>query len=58
MQHLVRELRQLGLKDSEIEHRLEMEDEEVERLGELAGLPEVVARTNKIGKSWAPGDKT
>lgn len=44
------------LPAEEIERRLQMEDEEVNRLAEKDGLPTVVARTKKeFAPGWVPG---
>ncbi len=56
MAGLVKELIQAGKDIEEICTLLGMEDEEVERLAEKAGLPTVVARSHgEFSKGWVPG---
>ena len=56
MSTIVAALRKAGLPASTIEHRLQMEDEEVDRLSERAGLPEVISRTHgSFSSGWVPG---
>ena len=55
MADLVKELLEAGRSQEEIELLLGMEDEEVERLAEKAGLPEVVKREHgEFNKGWIP----
>ena len=73
MGEIVRDLRSNGLNDEEIQQRLGMEQEEIDRLVEVRGMPEVTgvgANRNKLpasakkvepgsfNKGWFPGDKT
>lgn len=56
MSQLVTELIASGLEPDAICALLGMEDEEVRRLAERAGLPEVVSRTHAtFSKGWVPG---
>jgi len=56
MADLVKELLESGKCPDDICTLLGMEDEEVRRLSEKAGLPEVVFRNhNKFSKGWVPG---
>lgn len=56
MAELVKELIQSGKDAEEICTLLGMEDEELERLAEKAGLPAVVARNHgEFSKGWVPG---
>ncbi len=53
---LVRELIEQGQDAEELCSLLGMEDEEVNRLAERAGLPEVVTRAHgEFSKGWIPG---
>jgi ParB-like chromosome segregation protein Spo0J len=56
MAALVREMLAAGCTQAEIMTRLGMEDEEVIRLVDRAGMPQRMAQrgTNAFGKSWAP----
>lgn len=55
MAKIVGELLQ-SIPAEEIEGRLQMEDEEVNRLAEKDGLPTVVSREHReFGKGWVPG---
>lgn len=56
MAGLVKELLESGKDAGEVCTLLGMEDEEVERLAEKAGLPTVVARKHgEFSKGWVPG---
>lgn len=56
MADIVKGLLAEGLTPAEIERRLQMEDEEVDRLSERAGVPEVAARTVEgFSAGWVPG---
>jgi len=56
MSSLVKELLESGRDADEICVLLGMEDEEVSRLAEKAGLPTVISRTHKdFNKGWVPG---
>lgn len=56
MSQLITELIQSGFEPDAICALLGMEDEEVRRLAERAGLPEVVSRTHAaFSKGWVPG---
>lgn len=56
MAELVKELLEVGNDPGDICFLLGMEDEEVERLAESAGLPIVVSRTKtKFSAGWVPG---
>lgn len=55
MASLVKELIETGQTVEEICFLLQMEDEEVERLAESAGLPEVITRQGaEFSKGWTP----
>ena len=59
MGEIVRELIEAGNDTEEICFMLQMENEEVSRLSERAGLPEVSGRTKaEFSKGWVPGDPT
>lgn len=56
MADLVKELIEQGQDADELCNLLGMEDEEVNRLAERAGLPEVVTRLHtEFDKGWVPG---
>jgi ParB-like chromosome segregation protein Spo0J len=56
MADLVKELIEQGQDADELCNLLGMEDEEVNRLAERAGLPEVVTRSHtEFDKGWVPG---
>lgn len=56
MAELIRELIEQGQDPSELCVLLGMEDEEVNRLAERSGLPEVVTRKHsEFSKGWVPG---
>lgn len=56
MAQLVRELLESGIDSGDVCFLLGMEDEEVGRLAESAGLPAVVSRTKtEFSKGWVPG---
>lgn len=56
MAEIVRALLEAGIKKDDVQFLLQMEEEEVERLSERAGLPEVVARDHtEFNKGWVPG---
>lgn len=56
MAEIVRALLDGGIASSDIQFLLQMEDEEVERLAERAGMPTVITReTTDFGKGWVPG---
>lgn len=55
MAQIVKGLLENGVEKDEIEFLLQMEDEEVERLAERAGMPEIVHRVNgEFNKGWIP----
>lgn len=55
MAHIVRDLLKEGLSPKEIQSRCGMEQEEVERLQDRAGLPDKITRTKKtFSPSWVP----
>ena len=55
MAEIVRSLLEAGTSVEDIMQKLQMEGEEVERLAERAGLPEVISRGKKdFTKSWVP----
>lgn len=55
MADIVISLLQIGIDKEKIQFLLQMEDEEVERLAETAGLPEVVSRGHAaFNKGWVP----
>ena len=55
MAEIVRALLEGGIAQADIQFLLQMEDEEVERLAEKAGLPEVVTRQHvEFNKGWVP----
>jgi ParB-like chromosome segregation protein Spo0J len=57
MAEIVRTIIAEGVPKEQIEQRLGMEDEEVDRLEDRAGMPDQVARERQeFGKSWVPGD--
>lgn len=53
MSNIVRDLQSNGLSQSEIEARLGMEDEEVERLSDVRPSPEQAGK-DSFGKGWVP----
>ena len=56
MAEIIRALLEGGIDREDIQFLLQMEDEEVERLAERAGLPEVVSRTHdEFNNGWVPG---
>lgn len=56
MAEIVRALLDGGIASEDVQFLLQMEDEEVERLAERAGMPTIVTRTNQdFGKGWVPG---
>lgn len=58
MAAIVRELRDDGMTEEEIWDELRMEDEEVERLYDLAPLPERASREREgFNKGWKPGER-
>jgi ParB-like chromosome segregation protein Spo0J len=55
MAEIVRTMVAEGVEKADIMRRLGMEDEEVERLEDRAGMPEQVGRERvDFGKSWVP----
>jgi ParB-like chromosome segregation protein Spo0J len=55
MAEIVRTIAADGVAQDDIMRRLGMEDEEVERLIDRAGMPEQVARERQeFGKAWVP----
>ncbi len=57
MAEIVRALLAAGKDPADIAFLLQMEDEEVERLAERAGLPAVVSRQHAdFNKGWVPGE--
>ena len=56
MGDIVRQLQNEGLSDEEICTRLGMEDEELERLSDMRGSPELAGR-DSFGKGWVPVDR-
>jgi ParB-like chromosome segregation protein Spo0J len=58
MAEIVKALLDLGKKGDEIMFLLQMEDEEVERLAERAGMPIQVQRTHpNFNSGWVPGNE-
>jgi ParB-like chromosome segregation protein Spo0J len=58
MADIVRTMKDEGVETEAIMSRLGMEDEEVDRLLDRAGMPEKVNRERQeFGKSWTPGGK-
>lgn len=56
MASIVSALQQAGLSTEDIQHRLQMEHEEVRRLTEKSGLPTVVSREKTtFSPGWVPG---
>lgn len=56
MAEIVRALLENGISSEDVQFLLQMEDEEVERLAERAGMPTVISRdTPDFGKGWVPG---
>lgn len=56
MAEIVRALIEAGKSPEDIQELLQMEDEEVERLAERAGMPIVIARRHDtFNKGWEPG---
>jgi ParB-like chromosome segregation protein Spo0J len=56
MAEIVRALLDGGIEKGDVQFLLQMEEEEVERLAEKAGLPEVVSRSHtEFNKGWVPG---
>jgi ParB-like chromosome segregation protein Spo0J len=56
MAEIVRALLDAGIEKGDVQFLLQMEEEEVERLAEKAGLPEVVSRSHtEFNKGWVPG---
>lgn len=56
MAEIVRALLDGGINKDDVQFLLQMEEEEVERLSERAGLPEVVSRDGAVfNKGWVPG---
>jgi ParB-like chromosome segregation protein Spo0J len=56
MADIVRALLEGGIASSDVQFLLQMEDEEVERLAERAGMPQVVSRDSpEFAKGWVPG---
>lgn len=57
MADIVQGMVQEGVSKEDIMRRLQMEDEEVDRLIDRAGMPQHVERDTKaFGKSWVPGE--
>jgi ParB-like chromosome segregation protein Spo0J len=54
MAQIVGELKARGLSDEELVKRLQMEDEEVERLADNSGMPARVGGKQGFGKAWMP----
>jgi ParB-like chromosome segregation protein Spo0J len=55
MAEIVRTLLDGGIDKDDVQFLLQMEEEEVDRLAERAGLPDVVARGNSdFNKGWVP----
>ena len=55
MAKIVRELLEAKVSGDDVRLLLGMEDEEIERLAEKAGLPEVVSRAKEsFSKGWVP----
>lgn len=55
MAQIVRQMVKDGVKHTEIMQRLGMVDEEIDRLIDLAGMPERMAKgQTDFGKSWIP----
>jgi ParB-like chromosome segregation protein Spo0J len=56
MAEIVRQLLESGHDPKDVEFLLQMEDEEVERLAERAGMPAKVARQSEdFNRGWVPG---
>lgn len=56
MGEIVRKLLEGGMTGEQVQELLKMEDEEVERLAERAGMPVQITRTKKeFSKGWIPG---
>lgn len=56
MADIIRALLEGGIASSDVQFLLQMEDEEVERLAERAGMPQVVSRDSPdFAKGWVPG---
>jgi len=56
MAEIVRTLLDGGIAQEDVQFLLQMEEEEVERLAERAGLPDVVTREGSdFNKGWVPG---
>lgn len=53
MSDIVQQLKADGLSDAEISSRLGMEQEEIDRLAEVKGSPDLAGR-DSFGKGWAP----
>ena len=53
---IVRQLLEAGSTPEQVRDLLQMEDEEVERLAEIAGMPEVICESkgDKFGTAWVP----
>ena len=56
MGEIVRTLHDLGLRDAEICEKLGMEEEELERLSDLRGSPEMAGK-DSFGQGWIPKGK-
>lgn len=55
MSEIIRQLIEHGVESEEIQFLLQMEDEEVERLAERAGMPVIIARDKPdFNKGWIP----
>lgn len=55
MSDIVRTLLEGGIAKEDVEFLLQMEEEEVDRLAEKAGMPEVVTREHQtFNKGWVP----
>ena len=56
MAEIVKALLQGGAAKQDVMFLLQMEDEEVDRLAERAGMPEIVGRTRtEFSQGWVPG---
>ena len=56
MAEIVRALLEGGIASEDVQFLLQMEDEEVERLAERAGMPTVISRDDpNFAKGWVPG---
>lgn len=57
MAEIVRGMLEGGVKSEDIQKRLGMEDEEVDRLRTRAGMPERMEKAGTFGKAWVPKGK-